>query len=96
VRSLRVLAAVTFLATACGGEKSEPKMETKADALPAPAAPPASPTISDATTKNADTLKPGKGDTATKKAEGPLRDSAFGPKFTVDSTGKVTPIKKRP
>ncbi|HVZ49116.1 MAG TPA: hypothetical protein VG916_10055, partial [Gemmatimonadaceae bacterium] len=24
----------------------------------------------------------------------PLRDSAFGPKFTVDSTGKVVPIKR--
>lgn len=33
---------------------------------------------------------------ATKKAEGPLRDSAFGPKFTVDSNGKVTPIKPAP
>jgi len=27
-------------------------------------------------------------------AERPLRDSAFGPKFTVDSTGKARPIKK--
>jgi hypothetical protein len=27
-------------------------------------------------------------------AERPLRDSAFGPKFTVDSAGKVKPIKK--
>ena len=31
-----------------------------------------------------------------KQAERPLRDSAFGPKFSVDSTGKVTPIKPPP
>ena len=29
-----------------------------------------------------------------KKGEEPLRDSAYGPKFKVDSMGKVTPIKK--
>ena len=39
----------------------------------------------------ADSAKPGM---APKKGEGPLRDSAVGPKFSVDSNGKVTPIKK--
>jgi hypothetical protein len=33
---------------------------------------------------------------AGKPADDRLRDSAFGPKFMVDSTGKVTPIKKKP
>lgn len=28
------------------------------------------------------------------KPAGPLRDSAFGPRFTVDSAGKVVPIKR--
>jgi hypothetical protein len=96
MRSLRFLVAASILMAACGGEKSQPKTETKADALPQQPTPPPTPTISDASTKAADTLKPSKSDTLTKKAEGPLRDSAFGPKYTVDSTGKVTPIKKRP
>jgi len=45
----------------------------------------------------ADTIKPAKNaDSARRAPPGPRRDSAFGPKFGVDSTGKVTPLKKKP
>jgi hypothetical protein len=79
------------LCMACGGEKAEPKMEPKAPE-PAPAASTATDTGKAAVR---DTLKP-LPDTATKKADRPLRDSAFGPKMAVDSTGKPVPLKKRP
>lgn len=41
--------------------------------------------------RKADTTKPA---APMPKADDRLRDSAFGPKFSVDSTGKVTKIKK--
>jgi hypothetical protein len=96
MRSMRWMVACAILATACGGEKPAPQAETKA---PKPA--PAMSTKTDSVSMpKTDTMKPMKADTAAKtaakKAEGPLRDSAFGPKYTVDSNGKVVPIKKRP
>jgi hypothetical protein len=97
VRSIRWFVGAAALTAACGGEKPAPQAETKA---PEPA--PAMSTKTDSAAMPAtDTMKPMKGDTAAKKAgakkaEGPLRDSAFGPMYTVDSTGKVVPIKKRP
>ena len=50
--------------------------------------------------KTAATAKPavktttGTKTTATKTDPGPDRDSAYGPKFTIDANGKVVPIKK--
>jgi hypothetical protein len=87
------VAAATVLAAACGGTKSESQPETKAEAKADSAATPAP-----AQTMAADTLNPPKADSAAKQqAAGPLRDSAFGPKYQVDEkTGKVTPIKKTP
>lgn len=96
------LAGAAFIFSACGGSKPAPEAESKAAPAPAPAVS----TKTDSTNPAApDTLKPMKGvpDTAkpaakttTAKKDGPLRDSAFGPIATVDSNGKVTPIKKRP
>jgi hypothetical protein len=104
----KLTAGLFILATlsACGGEKAQPAAETKA--APAPAAvsdPTAAPSVPPATAvreamqkaAKADTLRPMKGDTGvTTKVDDRPRDSAFGPKYTLDSTGKAVPIKKRP
>lgn len=87
MRALLIL-AVAVTAGAC--EKAPPAEEKPAN--PAPVATPAS-SPTDSTTG----VKAATDTTATKaatKGEGPLRDSAFGPKYTVDEKGKVTPIKK--
>lgn len=81
-----VIAAVTLTVGAC--EKAPPAEEQPAN--PAPIATPASAPADSSTKMMADTT-PTK---AATKGEGPLRDSAFGPKYTVDEKGKVTPIKK--
>lgn len=86
---MRALLVVAVALTASACEKAPPAEEKPAN--PAPVATPASaPTDSTGVKAATDT-------TATKaatKGEGPLRDSAFGPKYTVDEKGKVTPIKK--
>ena len=89
---MRWIVAVAGVASAaCGGEKAKP-----ADSAP-PASAPASATATPAPTgaPAADTVKPMKADTTgTKKAMGPERDSAFGPKAAIDEKGKVVPLKK--
>ena len=91
-RSVRFLALTAF-GVACGGEKPQSADSTPKAAPQVQPAPNPSDTLKPATGAPA---KPKGDSTGTKKAEGPLRDSAFGPKFTVDSTGKATPIKKKP
>jgi hypothetical protein len=93
IRSIRFVVVATLAAAACGGEKAQsadstPKSEPKLQASPNP-----TDTLKPATSA-ADPSKPKADSTGAKKAAGPLRDSAFGPKFTVDSAGKVKAIKK--
>jgi hypothetical protein len=88
MRALLIL-AVAVSAGAC--EKAPPAEEKRVDPAPVPTTPESAPTDSTTGAKAATDT------TATKaatKGEGPLRDSAFGPKYTVDEKGKVTPIKK--
>jgi hypothetical protein len=96
MRSNRWILAAVIVGAACGGEKPETQAESKA-AAPAPVVTAATDSANKVVT---DTTKPAKTakaeSTTTKKANAPLRDSAFGPVSMVDSTGKVTPIKKRP
>lgn len=98
-------AAVLVVCAACGGSNAPPP-DTNAVAQPqaeAPAASPAGPAATMAAPDAPATVGPsvtpggaappppppplGAGVT-------PLRDSAFGPRFKVDSTGKVIPIKR--
>ena len=71
-------------AAACGGDKARqpetPPVQTLR-AVPPDSAAQAVP----------DSAKPG---VAPRKSDDRLRDSAFGPKFSVDSNGKVRAIKK--
>ena len=86
--------AAVLAGTACGGAKEK---QPEAASAPPPAAPPSAAVDSTANAPIVDSTT--KAVAARKKAEGPLRDSAAGPKFSVDSNGKVTPIPppaKRP
>ncbi|MCC7195914.1 MAG: hypothetical protein IT356_10190 [Gemmatimonadaceae bacterium] len=91
---MRTALLLAFLAVAgCSGAKApgpeSAPAQPAAEAMPAPqqgAAEGAAPA-------------PAPADTAPKRAAPPtgderLRDSAFGPKFAVDSTGKVVPVKR--
>jgi hypothetical protein len=92
MRALIVVAAVTLLAGACGEPKAEPQSEAKAEVKADPTSTPAP-----GQAPPRDTMKAAPDSTAAKQAAGPLRDSAFGPKFKIDEkTGKTTPIKKTP
>jgi len=93
-----VLAGVfsgVIAAAACGGDKP-PAADEASTATPA-----VTPMPQDAMMP--DSMKERMADTASKsgapsptgqKAERPLRDSAYGPSFKIDSAGKVTPIKR--
>lgn len=86
------IAGLAVLASACGGSKEAPAASDAAppavaETLPVPPAP--------------DSMKAPSGTAAAPNPQVPpgtdpklLRDSAFGPKFTVDSNGKVVPIKR--
>jgi hypothetical protein len=91
-----VLSAVSVVATiGCAPKEKQPE---------AAAAPVITATMPDSAAKavadsiTADSVKRASATKATKAAakagEKPLRDSAFGPKFKVDSNGKVIPIKR--
>ena len=89
------LVAAAIVCAACGGAKEAPQVETTAG-------PPAA-TVTDSTIPTQNGMQPGSMSPGTKAAEdsaalgamrvGAMRDSAFGPRFAVDSNGKVTPIK---
>jgi len=84
----------------------QPSLPARPTVGPAPAAPgqpvitattpdrpaPAADSVVRSARPAADTAK--KSAALPKKGEEPLRDSAYGPKFKVDSMGRVTPIKK--
>lgn len=85
------IAAAGLVASACTAKEVPPAESaappTVAETLPVPPA--------------TDSMKQAPGMSAAPKAQVPsgtdpklLRDSAFGPKFTVDSNGKVVPIKR--
>ncbi len=80
-----------FLAVvACGGDKAAPA--DAAASMPTTEAAMASDSVMQSAT---DTVRNSAAKAGSKVADQPpLRDSAFGPKFMVDSTGKVTPIKR--
>lgn len=85
------LAAAVIATMGCGGAEEPPSSETKAPAPPQAAMMPDSMMPKAADSGISGTMTPaGK---AAMAPPPPLRDSAFGPKFAVDSTGKVTPIK---
>jgi hypothetical protein len=84
----QLILAGALAVAACGGEKAAP---------PAESPPPATPMPQEAMMP--DSMKSRMADSASKasgatKTEGPLRDSAYGPSFKIDSAGKVTPIKR--
>jgi hypothetical protein len=87
MRRIVLIFPAAALFAACGGNDARAPE-------PAPTAEPKAPAVTDsmpgAPAPRGDSARP----TGGAKAEGPLRDSAFGPKFAVDSTGKVVPIKK--
>ncbi|MDA1080131.1 MAG: hypothetical protein O2973_00420 [Gemmatimonadetes bacterium] len=88
-----IAAGTLLFAAACGGNKA-PAADAASASPPTPSA-----VVLDSTMMpTADTAAPAgsKSATPTKSnsaGDGERRDSAFGPKFAVDSTGKVTPIK---
>jgi hypothetical protein len=84
--------AVLVLVAACGGAKSPPP-ESAAPPVgtPAPAAPDSLAVETPGVPPTADSAKRSPGPA---RPEAPLRDSAFGPRGAVDSTGKVVPIKR--
>ena len=90
----RIALAALTLVVACGGEKPA------AESTPAPAPPPVQAPPPDrigAAPARADSAAKPKADTSKKaaaKGDNRMRDSAFGPTYSVDSTGKVTKIKK--
>ena len=86
----RFVLAGVIGAAACGGDKPAAAGDATAAPMPQDAMMP-------------DSMKERMADTASKsgapsptgqKAERPLRDSAYGPSFKIDSAGKVTPIKR--
>lgn len=86
------LVAMVVACSACGGPKDPPQSEAEA-----PPAPPAE-AMNDSTIPTQNGMRPGSMSagakaTADSTALGAMRDSAFGPKFAVDSNGKVTRIK---
>jgi hypothetical protein len=91
-RAMSGVVIAASLSLACGGQtkaKSEPAAATVKSSEPQTDTLKAVPTTSA-------TAKPKSDSTPAKQSDVPLRDSAFGPKFVLDSTGKSTPIKKRP
>ena len=88
---------------ACGTGKPVPDTAGAADSVQRIQAPPpdrigAAPTAAEVA-KSVDSAANVRTDTTepvapVKKGDDRLRDSAFAPKFTVDSNGKVTPIKR--
>lgn len=100
MRITRFVAAATLVA-ACGETKPAAQSVPAADSTQRIQAPPPDriAPAPEMTLKPADPVAKPKADTTKpaapmQKADDRLRDSAFGPKFTVDSTGKVTKIKK--
>jgi hypothetical protein len=101
-----VMVAASLLAVGCGEKKAaEGSGAAAPDAAKVPVQAPAPDRIGAAPepTVSASPSGAAKAKADTSKAAGPTvkpddrgRDSAFGPKFMVDSTGKVTPIKKKP
>lgn len=93
MNATHVAFAALALVVACGGETPA------AESAPAPAPPPVqapSPDRIAAVLATDSGVKPN-ADTSKKAAatgDHRMRDSAFGPKYAVDSTGKVTKIKK--
>ena len=86
MRLTLTIGAILVTAACGGGEKPE------AAPLPSAEAAMASDSVMQSAT---DTVRNTAAKAGSKVADQPpLRDSAFGPKFMVDSTGKVTPIKR--
>jgi hypothetical protein len=104
-RRVPLLLSVLLLATACGRAKNETSDAAPVDtAVTSPAMPivdSAAPTT-DAAPSTPTPVQPSTttpSSAAVKPAPAPYigRDSAFGPTYEVDSTGKVTPIRvKKP
>jgi hypothetical protein len=87
MRRIVLVIPAAALFAACGGNDAKaPEPASTAE----PKAPAVTDSMPGAPALKGDSAKPSGG----AKAEGPLRDSAFGPKFAVDSTGKAVPIKK--
>lgn len=105
-----LLLATLLLSAACGRAKSDDAAvpaDTAGAAIPTPLALPAGAPVADSAPAGTPSAAPtpgGAGTSATpagaaKPAPTPYigRDSAFGPSYEVDSTGKVTPIRvKKP
>lgn len=106
-----VLLAALLLSAACGrakaGDDAAVPADTAGAAVPTPLSVPAGAPVADSAptvTPSAAPTSGGAGTSATpagaaKPAPSPYigRDSAFGPTYEVDSTGKVTPIRvKKP
>jgi hypothetical protein len=102
-RSAFVIALV-LVASACGAKgkaaDGDAALGASADSSPAVSPPPESASM--AMPVSRDSTKAGAGSTAAQKAAAKApdvigHDSAFGPKYMVDSTGKLVPIPtKRP
>jgi hypothetical protein len=95
VKTIAVVSSVAVLVIACGGEK--PAAESTPAPVPPPVQAPPPDRIGAAPATATDTSAKPKADTSKKaaaKGAGAMRDSAFGPTYAVDSTGKVTKLKK--
>ncbi len=86
-----VLGVAILAASACGGE-TPPASDTTTTVTPQADSGAAVPGVAAIGADSADSAgRRARGGTAATKV--PARDSAFGPKFTTDSTGKLVPIK---
>ena len=108
-RALPLVVTLLLLATACGRAKNEAGDAAPVDTtMTSPATPlvdsaaPASVPTTDTAPSTSTPVRPSTttpSSSAVKPAPAPYigRDSAFGPTYEVDSTGKVTPIRvKKP
>lgn len=88
-----VLSAIAIVAAVgCAPKEKQPEAASAPPVITATTPDSAAKAMADSIT--ADSAKRAATKTGTKAGEKPLRDSAFGPKFKVDSNGKVIPIKK--
>ncbi len=95
MRAAVLSAVVAMVVIGCGAPKEKQPEATRA--LPSPP-PPDSSTPAMAVSVAGDSAKraspKASSQAETEAGENALRDSAFSPKFTVDPTGKVVPVKQ--
>jgi len=92
---------LTFALTACATPKQDEAAVSSEAATSAPSSASGAGAAAPGDSGRSTAVKPpvktatGTKTTVTKTDPGPDRDSAFGPKFTIDANGNVVPIRKK-